>query len=440
MKRLTLLQKLSRLHWLLLTLMLMLATASIFFIFSATHAADNPVIARAAMQQATWLALGCGVFLFLALVDYEHLVRYGWLLYAGILLLLLYVPFFGREVNNSRSWIGVGGFGIQPAEFGKLATICGMAWFIVRYGHAVKKLWFLCAVGVAAAIPMGLILLQPDFGSAAVFAPITFFILWAAGARKRYLMIPVAGVVAGVLASYWFVYRAEWDGTVQDIPGGLRDAVLVATGAKSAPDDRRGTLLAARRQARQQAWEAAGGSRGDEEAAGPSRTVLLKPYQLSRINTFYKPDLDPLGHGWTIRQSLIAVGSGGLKGKGYLRGDQNVYGFLPKDISYNDFIFSVIAEEFGFAGGALLICAQGLIILLIVRVAGRSKDAAGRILCAGVAGLWFTHFFINIGMTIKVVPITGIPLPLTSYGGTFLLSCMAALGIVQSVWINRRDY
>jgi rod shape determining protein RodA len=434
MKRLTVWQKLSRLHWVMLTLMLFMATAGIFFIFSATHSTESPVLARAAYQQVTWLGIGLGVFLFCALIEYETVVRYGWIIFAGMLLVLVYVLFFGRVVNNSRSWIGVGGFGVQPAEFTKIALICGLAWFLVRQQDHIGKFWMILAVAGIALVPFGLILLQPDFGSAAVLAPITFFILWAAGGRKRYLVIPVVGVVIAALSCYWIVYRANWDGTLGDVGRATSDGVLMAIHLKGKPEETEATAVAATAlPARPSADELASG-------AASKPVVLLKTYQLNRIRTFFKPDLDPLGAGWTIRQSLIAVGSGGLKGKGYLKGDQNIYGFLPKDIAYNDFIFSVIAEEWGFAGGTLLIICQGTMILCILRIGSRAKDLSGTVLCAGFAGLWFTHFFINIGMTIKVVPITGIPLPLTSYGGTFLVSCMAGLGLVQSVWIHRRDY
>jgi len=433
-KRLTVFQKLARIHWLMATLMFFMATAGVFFIFSATHHADNPVLARAAYQQLTWLAIGLGVFLFCTLVDYELFVRYGWLIFGGMLLVLIYVLFFGKVVNNSRSWIGLGGFGVQPGEFAKLALICGLAWFLVRQQDHLGKLWIILAAGGIALIPFGLILMQPDFGTAAVMAPITFFALWAAGARKRWLLIPIFGIVVAVLACYWVVYRANWNGTLQDVPRATSEGVLMAIHLKGKPEETQGTSAAP--------TSVPARPTADQLASGEARkpTVLLKTYQVNRIRTFFNPELDPLGAGWTIRQSLIAVGSGGLKGKGYLRGDQNVYGFLPKDIAYNDFIFSVIAEEWGFAGGTLLIACQAVMILCLLRIAGRSKDLAGTVLCAGFAGLWFTHFFINTGMTIKVVPITGIPLPLTSYGGTFLVSCMAGLGLAQSVWIHRRDF
>jgi rod shape determining protein RodA len=431
MRPLTLWQKFTRFHWLLLTLMVGLVMASFFFIFSATHMSDNPDLERAALQQVTWFSLGLGVFLFLALTHYENIVRYGWVIYLGMIFLLLFVLVFGKEVNGAKSWIRFGGFGIQPAEFSKIAVMCGLAWFIVRQTENIKKFWMILAVGGLALVPMLLILQQPDFGSAAVFAPITFFILWVSGARRRYLMIPVLAVVLAIFSSYWIVYRADWKGTVQDIPRATTEGILMAVHLRGKPEE----MPLEKKPAPVRAPAPA----ADGSGPAPS-TVVLKTYQLNRIRTFFKPDLDPLGAGWTIRQSLIAVGSGGLKGKGYLKGDQNIYGFLPKNIAYNDFIFSVIAEEFGFAGGTLLIVAQGLVLLCILHVGTRAKDLAGSLLCAGLAGLWFAHFFVNIGMTIKVVPITGIPLPLTSYGGTFLVSCMAGLGIVQSIWIHRRDY
>jgi rod shape determining protein RodA len=432
-KRLGIFQKLARFHWLMFTLMIFMAVAGIFFIFSATHHAENPVLARAAYQQMTWLAIGLGVFLMCALVDYENFVRYGWLIFAGMVLVLIYVLLFGKVVNNSRSWIGVGGFGVQPGEFSKIALILGLAWFFVRHQEHMGKFWMILAAVGMALIPFGLILLQPDFGTAAVLAPITFFALWAGGAPKRWLVIPLIGIAVAVLACYWVVYRANWDGTLQDVPRATAEGIQLAVHLKGRPVSGDVEVPPTAIPDRPTA---------DQLASGEVRkpTVLLKTYQINRIRTFFKPELDPLGAGWTIRQSLIAVGSGGLKGKGYLRGDQNVYGFLPKDIAYNDFIFSVIAEEWGFAGGTILICCHTLVILCLLRIAGRSKDLAGTVLCAGFAGLWFTHFFINTGMTIKVVPITGIPLPLTSYGGTFLVTCMAGLGLAQSVWIHRRDY
>jgi len=165
----------------------------------------------------------------------------------------------------------------------------------------------------------------------------------------------------------------------------------------------------------------------------------LKPYQYSRITTFLNPDLDPQGDGWNINQSLIAIGSGGTYGKGFKAPNtQNELGFLPATIVHNDFIFSVMGEQHGFIGGIALIGALALLFLLMVFVGMEANDDLGRLLAVGITTLLFTHTFMNIGMTISVTPITGLPLPFISYGGSFLLITLFSMGIVQSIWIHRK--
>ncbi|MEI6337440.1 MAG: rod shape-determining protein RodA [Verrucomicrobiota bacterium] len=165
----------------------------------------------------------------------------------------------------------------------------------------------------------------------------------------------------------------------------------------------------------------------------------LKPYQYSRITTFLNPDLDPQGDGWNINQSLIAIGSGGFSGKGFKAlNTQNELGFLPATIVHNDFIFSVLGEQHGFLGGVILVGVLLLLFLIMLYVAIESNDDLGRLLVVGVVMLLFTHTFMNIGMTISVTPITGLPLPFISYGGSFLLITLFSMGIVQSVWIHRK--
>ncbi len=166
----------------------------------------------------------------------------------------------------------------------------------------------------------------------------------------------------------------------------------------------------------------------------------LKPYQYSRITTFLNPEADPQGDGWNITQSLIAIGSGGFAGKGFKAPNtQNELGFLPSTIVHNDFIFSVLGEQHGFIGGVALIAAFALLLILLIHVAMESDDDLGRLLTVGIVMLLFTHTFMNIGMTISVTPITGLPLPLISYGGSFVMITLMSLGIVQSVWIHRRS-
>lgn len=164
---------------------------------------------------------------------------------------------------------------------------------------------------------------------------------------------------------------------------------------------------------------------------------MLKDFQRERILVFFDSNRDPLGAGWNKLQSEIAVGSGGLTGKGYLMGTQNVLGFLPRTVAPTDFIFSVIAEETGFVGSATLLSLFSILLLGGVRAAHRARDKMGRLLAVGVVTLLFSHVFVNMAMTVGLMPITGIPLPLISYGGSFMVCMMAALGLVQSVYVRR---
>lgn len=166
----------------------------------------------------------------------------------------------------------------------------------------------------------------------------------------------------------------------------------------------------------------------------------MKKYQRERLTVFLHRDRDPLGTGWNLNQSLIAVGSGGATGKGYLQGTQNLLGYLPRTVTPNDFLFSVIAEEKGFVGS---LCVVGLYAVLLLRglaIAASARDRLGMLLATGIVVMLFVHVFVNIGMTIGLMPVTGVPLPLLSYGGSFVLVTMTGLGLLQNVWIHRRHY
>lgn len=414
--------KFLRLQWILFILMALVASLGIFFIESATHMNPNEELRDSASRQLTWMGIAFGVFFATSLINYRIWIRYGWVLYLGAILSLISVLAFGVERNLAKSWLQIGPMSIQPAELCKLAFICGFAWLIHILRAHIKRLWPLFLFILVTLIPIGLILKQPDLGSAMVFAPIAFFMLVVGGVRKRYLLIPILGAILGVYFSYWIVHRAEWDGTAQDLKRCVEQGVLMSMGKLPKPA------------------ESELSSRAPSMAsAEPEGTTILKPYQVNRIRTTFDPDLDPQGAGWAVRQSKIAVGSGGWRGKGYKQGDQNIYGFLPQNTSHNDYIFPVIAEEFGFVGGASLIMVQGLLLWGVLAIGASTPDRNGALICAGVVGMFFTHFFVNVGMTIQLVPVTGIPLPFISYGGTFLVACMAGLGLVQSVWIHRHD-
>ncbi len=169
----------------------------------------------------------------------------------------------------------------------------------------------------------------------------------------------------------------------------------------------------------------------------PAGWLVMGEYQRERVRVFLEPGRDPLGAGWSKIQSQIAIGSGGLRGKGYLQGTQNVLGFLPRTVAPTDFIFSVVAEETGFAGAAGVLALYAVTLASGVRTALRARDKTGQLLAAGLVALLFTHVFVNVGMTVGLLPVTGLPLPLISYGGSFMVSTMLALGLIQSVHVRR---
>jgi len=378
----TLFRKLGQVGWsfpIILTL-LALCIGSIFAITSATY--SNEALKDAPTKQLWYVIAGFVVYLAVALTPYQILTRISPILYAvGVAMLVAcFVPHVGKKVYNAYSWIRIGGFGFEPTEFAKLAYILGMAWFLRVRERQIQKLSTVLIAAAITLVPFVLILKQPALGSASVFFPICFAMLFAAGARVHYLVIPLVLVASLTVLTYYWIH--VWD--------------------KPVP--------------------------------------FMKPFQVNRIKIFFDPSLDPKGAGWQVNQSMIALGSAGLEGKGWRNGIETELGYLPKNTSYNDLIFPVVGEISGFRGAALLIIFEGTVLLWCLFVAARARDKIGALLAVGVMTMLFTHIFVNIGMTIQLVPITGIPLPFVSYGGTFLIACLAAMGLVQSVWVHRKNF
>lgn len=367
---------------------LFLLLIGVLFIYSSTYIsgdAARPLYFR----QMIWILIGGGLYVFFSITDYHQLKRYEWGIFGGALILLVFVLVLGKTIYGAKRWIMLyGGFSVQPSELAKLATIILLAGRLSEAGRDKRRPRELILTLLLVAFPAVLILQQPDLGTALVFVPTAFVLMFIGGVPFRYI-----GGLAGV-------------------------GVLLMTILLSA------LLLPARLGA------------GEELQNRIASLTGLSEYQRARIEVFFDPSLDPLGAGWNRRQSEIAVGSGGLRGKGYLQGTQNILGYLPRSVAPTDFIYSVIAEESGFVGAAGVLVAFGTLLSAILYTALRTLDAHGRLLCVGVATLIFFHVFINIAMTVGLMPITGLPLPLLSYGGSFLMVVMSALGIVQSVYIR----
>jgi rod shape determining protein RodA len=310
------------------------------------------------------------------------------------LALLVLVLLIGSTIYGAQRWLMLFGVvGIQPSEIAKLSTIILLAHQLSLPVRNLANLRDLGTMILWMGIPVGLIMLQPDLGTALVFVPTVLIMMFVAGMPFKYLAIlaTVGIVVVTLILSALF------------LPAKL--------GASEATQQRIRKLS------------------------------FLSEYQQGRIEVFFHPEKDPLGAGWNKRQSEIAVGSGGLRGKGYLNGTQNILGFLPRSVAPTDFIYSVIAEEKGFMGSLMVLARFFGVLVFVAITALRTHDAMGRLLCTGIVSLIFCHVFINIAMTVGLMPITGLPLPLLSYGGTFMVIMMSALGIIQSVHIrsNRRE-
>ena len=378
----TLFRKLGQVGWSfpIILALLALCIGSIFAITSATY--GNDALKNAPHSQFWYILAGFVVYMAIALTPYQTLVRISPVLYAvGVCLLVAcFIPHVGKKTFGAYSWIKLGPFGFEPAEFAKLTYILGLAWFLRVRENQIQSLYTVLMAMSIAFVPFVLVLKQPALGTASVFFPVCFAMLWAAGARAHHLVIPLALVASVVVLSYYWIH--VWD--------------------KPVP--------------------------------------FLKPFQVDRIKIFFDPSLDSKGAGWQVDQSMIAIGSGGMDGKGWRQGVETELGYLPKNTSYNDLIFPVVAEDFGFLGAAALIIGEGTVLLWCLWVAARARDKIGALLAVGVMTMLFTHIFVNVGMTIQLVPITGIPLPFVSYGGTFLVACLAAMGLVQSVWVHRKNF
>jgi len=359
-------------------------------------------------RQLVWLALGLIGAVFVMrlsprVLEWAAPACYG----IGIVILLvtLAIGTGGGTAASSRSWITVGGVRLgQPAEFVKLAVVLMLARHLAGRRDPPRTLRELMVPCLIALVPAALVALQPDLGSALVFGGVLFAMLYWAGVRLPLLVLLASPLASLFLAVQWW----SWAGWML-----LLCILLLAW--------------------RPYVWEGLTvlvANLGTGIIAWPLWKHLAT-YQQHRFLSFLNPDLDPRATGWHIIQSKIAIGSGGLLGKGFTMGSQKRLAFLPAQPT--DFIFSVVGEELGFVGVVVALALFCALLLILVRVARKSPDPFSSLLAFGIAGLFFTHIFENVGMTANVMPITGIPLPFFSYGGSFLLACCLAIGAAMRV-------
>lgn len=380
---------------------LLLAISGVIFI----HSAQAYSAGSSWKMQILWIMVGSTLYLAISLVNYKLLLEYAHHLYllSLIPLLLLWTP-LGDARGGALRWLDFGFFSLQPTELAKIGTLIMLSSLLARseLGNMRQSLQTLLKVLAVFSLPIILIFLQPDLGSSLVFLPMVFALLYMSKLSQRFFVVVLALFLLVVsvfgLDTYRY-YRFMEQNNLSFI---------------------------------------------EDRGAFESQSLLpLHDYQRNRILAFVAPDVvDPRGTGasWNRNQSLIAVGSGGLTGKGIGQGTQPQLGYLPQSVAPNDFIFSVLAEEAGFIGGTLIIILFFLLIMNGLRIAGLAKDRFGALLAVGISTIFLIHVFINIGMTLGLMPITGLPLPFLSYGGSFIVSCFILQGITQSVYRFRKDF
>jgi len=397
---------------------LLLSAIGVAFIYSTQcyNMDETPLLKQFWVRQIVFIGLGLCVYMATAMIDYKWFLSYAHLIYFLAILILvplaiqenlgIKLPFVLTRFNATR-WYDFKILSLQPSELAKIGTLIMIASILTRshMGTIKTSMRTLIKIGIVFFIPILLIFLQPDLGSTLVFPPMLFAMLYVSRLSKRFFGLALAVFVVLVsIVSFDIVSYSKY----------LSDNNIRAQDAAAL------------------------------NAFGSSSAILpMKDYQRNRILSFVSPELvDPSGQNisWNYRQSLISVGSGGLLGKGHTEGTQAKLGYLPSDVAYNDFIFSVISEEKGFLGASLVIFLSAVVIFGCMKASVLAKDNFGAYLAIGIAAILMTHIFINIGMTIGIMPITGLPLPMLSYGGTFILTCYFLMGIVQSVYRHKESF
>ncbi len=352
-------------------ILLLVAVACTGFLMLYSVAGGD--VSRWAEPQMKRFALGMAVLFFVAMVPIHIWRNLAFVAYGGTLLLLLGVEFFGAVGMGAQRWIDLGFMRLQPSELMKITMVMMLAAYYdwLDVGK-VSRPQFVALPLVMICVPVLLVLAQPDLGTALLLLLGGAVVMFVAGVHWAYF---AAVIVAGVGAVY---------------------AVIVSRGTD---------------------WQ------------------LLKDYQYRRIDTFLDPSQDPLGAGYHITQSKIALGSGGWTGRGFMEGTQSRLNFLPE--KHTDFIFTTLAEEFGFLGGASLLVLYALIIIFCVASAMQTRDRFSSLLILGIAAAFFFYFAVNMAMVMGLAPVVGVPLPLVSYGGSAMLVILAGFGLVQSAHIHR---
>lgn len=353
------LQLLKRYDWVFTVSVIFLLAIGISILYSTTLNMAGG--SGEALKQLVYASIGLILFFLASKFDYTFLKKFSGIFYVIMVLLLVSLFFYGKTAMGATRWIDLGFFQIQPSEIAKLLMVVVMAKYFSEHHEVMDKPKHVFKSLVFMAIPLGLVALQPDLGTSAVFLIIWLSMVLVSRINKKYLL---ALGLAGLL------------------------------------------LLPV-------AWS------------------FMADYQKKRVEVFLNPAADPMGAGWNLNQAQIAIGSGGFWGRGLGHGPQSQLNFLPE--KHTDFIFAAMAEEMGYLGVTVFLGLFAVVIFRSIKIAQNSKDLFGMYLTTGIAAFLFFHLFVNVGMNTGIMPVTGIPLPLISYGGTAVIIVLTSLGLIQSV-------
>lgn len=402
--------------------------AGIALIYSATHIHETGPLAHVARNQIIWVGMGITILLLIVSIPSRFLFGFAYVFYALSCMLLIAAIFTGITSKGSERWIAVAGFRVQPSEFAKIGLLFALARYLSQKTVSLGRLTSFVVPGILILIPFALVLKQPDLGTALVFGAMALPMFFWAGLTLLevfYLVSPALSLVLSLIPLIVAYGSETAPGFVGAIPWGVFFIVLCVILYLTRPPFLIlvGTIIA-------------------NLTTATITTVLwnsfLKDYQKSRIISFINPQLDPFGAGYQVIQSKVAVGSGALFGKGFLQGTQSRLSFLPEQ--HTDFIFSVLGEQFGLFGSALVI---SLFLFLIIRSylsTHMIRNRFSNLIIVGAASILAFHVYVNIAMTIGMMPVTGLPLPFLSYGGSFAITVSILIGLILNARHSGEDF
>ncbi len=388
---------------------LLLSAYGLAMVYSAGQTDVKTAVAGVYKSQAVWIVLGIGAAFAVSrasvrLIEWMTVPLYGFTILL-LTALLVGLGSGGGSAASTAGWLTIGGHRLgQPAEFAKLTVVLMLARVLSQNRVTPRSMIELWKPMVVAGLPLLLIMAQGDLGTSIVFVGIFFAMLFWAGVSWQLLVLlgsPVISLMLGFDARIWGAWFLLLLALVLWYKPFLGEGLFVVVA-----NVMMGIL-------------------------GPPLWEHMKPYRQARLLVFLNPSIDPRGSGYHVIQSQVAIGSGGWLGRGYLNGPQKRLAFLPEQ--YTDFIFAVIGEELGFIGVTVALALFLFLFLRVIRIAERANDSFSSLVAFGLLASWFTHVLENIGMTVNVMPVTGIPLPFFSYGGSFMLACWLAIGVLARV-------